>query len=415
LCGEEGCARNGTAPASVKGSIAGVTRRTIVHTVKELKIMRIRERALETAIAAVLLGTGIGAAAQDAPAPILSHGFEQNDGGWQAFPPDGTAAVSLTHDAASVKSGKGALQFSYALKKGAFCLLLLPTPDMILSPAKSIRFWVKADHSTSLACVLQEKDGGRYNAAFSVTKNVWQQVDLSTADFMLDISPTAPKDPDAKLDVDQVEAVGVIDVAQLFVQGDPALAAVFGISEGPRTLFLDDFAVNTTPLAPATTLKNGEGSFDTFARQQVGWIGTGEVQLTKVSGAPLEGVGMAAKYHQAPAKVVGFSRYVPGPALAGATKLSLSAASLRPAKIVVQVEEKGGGKYNTTVELPGNSGRADLTVKFADFKPAQDSKDDNNKLDLDQVVQIVFYDATGLLDNTDGDNTLWINNIKATR
>ena len=77
--------------------------------------------------------------------------------------------------------------------------------------------------------------------------------------------------------------------------------------------------------------------------------------------------------------------------------------------------EKGGGKYNTVVELPGNSGRADLSLNFADFKPAGDSHDDNNKLDLDRIFQLLFLDSTGMADNTDADNTLWINNIKAVR
>src|SRR2546421_583556 len=82
----------------------------------------------------------------------------------------------------------------YELKKGSFCLLLLPTPDMVLSKAQSIQFWVKADHSTPLGFALMEKDGGRYNALFTVPKDGWQRVELSTSDFMLDQSKDAPKD-----------------------------------------------------------------------------------------------------------------------------------------------------------------------------------------------------------------------------
>ena len=229
------------------------------------------------------------------------------------------------------------------------------------------------------------------------------------------MSKDAPKDADGKLDLDQVEALGVADMAQIFVQGDATLAGALGISEGPRKLYLDDFLVNTTVIPPATTLKSGEGSFDTFARPQIGWIPVGEVVVTRVTGKPLGGAGLQAKYHQAPSKIAGISRYVPVDGLTGATKLTLSAASLKPAKIIVQVEERSGGKYNTIIELPGNSGRADLTINFSDLKAAQDSHDDNNKLDMDKVTQIIFLDATGLMDNTDGDNTFWINNIKAVK
>lgn len=346
-------------------------------------------------------------------APLLSHTFEENDGGWQGF--GGSGVVSVTHDAASVKSGKGALQYSYALKKGEVALMLLQTPDMMLAKAKSLRFWIKADHMTPVAIVLQEKDGGRYNAIVSTPKDTWQEVELSTADFALDRSKDAPKDPDGKLDMDQVENIAIADMAQIFVQGDAAFATALGISEGPRKFVMDDFAVNTTMLPPSCTLKNGEGAFDTFARPQIGWISVGEMTVTKVTGKPLEGTGLQAKYHQSPSRVVGLSRFVPLEGLAGATKITLSAASLKPAKILLQVEEKSGGKYNTVMELPGNSGRADLTINFSEFKASDDSHDDNGKLDLDQVTQILFLDASGILDQADADNTLWINNIRAVK
>jgi len=358
----------------------------------------------------------VAALAQDTPAPILNHTFEQNDGGWQGVSmAGGKVSVNLTHDANGVKSGKGALKFDYELKKGDFSLLLLPTPDMVLGKAKSIKFWIKADHSTPIGIALQEKDGGRYSTVFTVQKDTWQQVEVSPSDFALDTSKDAPKDPDGKLDMDAVENAGLIDMAQIFIQGDDAFANVLGISAGPRTFYLDDFTVNTTALVSSATLKNGEGLLDTFARPQVSWIAFGEVQLSHATGKPLEGIGLQAKYHQAPAKVCGFSKFIAPGAMAGATKLMLSAASLKPAKIIVQLEERGGGKYNTIVELPGNSGRADLALNLADFKASQDSKDDNNRLDLDQVTQIIFIDGTGLLDNTDADNTLWVNGIKAAK
>src|SRR5882724_8768578 len=95
-------------------------------------------RAMGAIVCALLLGV-VGAVAQDTPAPLVSHTFEESDGGWQAVGGDGV--VSLTHDAALVKNGKGALQYTYSLRKGEFSAMLLPTPDMLLSKAKSLRFW----------------------------------------------------------------------------------------------------------------------------------------------------------------------------------------------------------------------------------------------------------------------------------
>lgn len=366
-----------------------------------------------SAIACVLVLGVVGAVAQDAPAPLLSHSFEETDGGWQS--PVGSGVISLTHDASSVKSGKGALQFAYSLKKGDFSLMMLSTPDTQWSKAKSVRFWVKADHSTPLAVVLQEQDAGRYTAIFSVPKDTWQQIELSTDDFILDRGKDAPKDPDGKLDLDEVKAISIADMAQIFVQGEPAVATLLGITEGPRKFYLDDFTLNTTALPAAATAKNGEGTIDNFVRPQIGWIALGEVTVGRAAGKPLDGAGLQAKYHQSPSRVCGFLRYLPPDALTGATKLTLSAASLKPAKIVVQLEESTGGKYNTTIELPGNSGRADLAINISDFKEAMDSHDDNGKLDLNKVNQILFMDATGLLDQTDADNTFWLNNVKAVK
>jgi len=314
----------------------------------------------------------LAAVAQDAPKPIVSHSFEENDGGWKSI--GGSGVVSVTHNAADVKSGKGALQFTFDLKKGEFSILVLPTPDMALARAKSLGFWIKSDHSTPFAVVIQEKDGGRFNAMFSAQKDTWQKVELSTADFNLDTGKDAPKDADGKLDIDKAENVGMIDLAWLFVQADPAVATAFGISEGKRTIYVDDFTVSPTPLAPASTIKAGEGSFDTFARPQIAWIALGEVQASRTTGKPLEGPGVQLQYHQAAAKVAGLSRYIPVGSLAGASKIGVSAASLKPAKIILQVEEKGGGKYNTVIELPGNSGRADLTVSLADAQAGRRSQ-----------------------------------------
>lgn len=353
-----------------------------------------------------------GAFAQDA-APILKHTFEENDGGWKGLGP--TAVVSITHDADSVKTGKGALQFAYAVKKGEMNIMLLPTPDGVLARAKTIRFWIKATHNSPITFVLQEKDGGRYNSIFTVPKNKWQLVELSADDFMLDTGKDAPKDPDGKLGMDKVEGVGIADMAQFFAQGDDALMAAFGITAGPRSLYLDDFVVTEEKLAGSSTLKNGEGALDNFARPQICWLATGDVELSKATGKPLEGAGLQVKYHQAAAKVTAFSRSLPKDALTGAARMSFSVASQKPAKLIIQVEEKGGGKYNTMVAVPGNSSLTEPSISFADFKAANDSKDDNNRLDLDQVTQLIILDASGLSDGADADNTLWINNIKVTR
>ncbi len=185
------------------------------------------------------------------------------------------------------KAGKGALQFAYGVRKGELNILSLPTPDGVLAKAKAIRFWIKTDQATPITIFLNEKDGGHYHSTFTTPKDRWQVVELAPADFVLGEGPNDPKDPDNQLDMDQVESVGLIDVAQFFASAEGDFAKLLNVSEGARNLFL------------------------------------------------------------------------------------------------------------------------------AEFTAAQDSKDDNDKLDLDQVKQLVILDVTGWFGGADADNTLWLNNFRA--
>src|SRR5437868_4767653 len=96
--------------------------------------------------AALLLLLPVWAGAQT-PAPLLRQTFEDDAGGGQAMGP--TAKVAVTHEAANVKEGKGALQFDYAVEKGGMNVLLLPTPNGALAKMKSLRFWIKSGQATS--------------------------------------------------------------------------------------------------------------------------------------------------------------------------------------------------------------------------------------------------------------------------
>jgi len=351
--------------------------------------------------------------AQSGTAPLIKHTFEESDGGWTA-PPGSNGKVSITHDAAHVKEGKGALQFDYTLKKGEFGFLVLPTPDGALAKAKSIRFWVQCDSTAPLAVTLQEHEGGRYVAMFTVPKDRWQQVELSPSDFTLSEDQNDPKDPDNKLDMDQVESVGVADAGQIFAQSDsPEVVQLFNLKMGPRTLYLDEFVVSEETLPNAFSAANADVRLDTFVRPQIGWFAAGDVKLSTMTGKPLEGRGLQADYHQAPGKIIGIVRKIPRGKLVGTDKLALDVASLKPAKLMVQVEEKDGGKYKTIVEIPGEKVVRNISVAFSDLKAANDSHDTNDKLDMDQINQLVIVDLSGPVDMADQDNTLWIGNLRA--
>jgi hypothetical protein len=362
---------------------------------------------------AVLAMAAAGASAETAP--LMRHTFEEGVGGWTTLGQSGKVAV--THEPAHVKEGKAALQFDYRIGPDEQSVLLLPTPDGGLAKLKSLRFWVQADHATPLIAMLQEQDGGRYVALFSVPKDQWQQVELSPSDFMLSEGPNDPKDPDNRLDLDRVSAFGIGDMGQFFAQAkEPGLAELLGVKTGPHTLYLDDFAASEEALPEAAASTSGEVNLDTFARPQASWLGIGGVHLSVGPGGGADrGRALRVEYRQVSGKIDAFARRVRRGALAGAERLMLDVASAKPARLVVQLEEADGGKYNTTVEVPGESAVQKLSLKLADFTAAEDSKDTNDRLDLDQINQVVILDATGLADTVDQDNTLRISRLSASR
>jgi hypothetical protein len=362
------------------------------------------------------LALTLSAAAAQTPAPLLKHTFEDGEGGWTGitFPSGMNAKVSITNEAANVKSGKAALKFDYGVNKGEMNALLLATPNGEIAKAKALRLWIKADYTTTLALVLQEQDGGRYVTVFSAPKDQWQQVEVSTADFTLMEGKDDPQDPDSKLDMDQVAAVAIGDFGQFFAQlGDENVAKLLNVQAGQHTLYLDDFTVTEETLPSAFSAVNADVRIDTFARPQLAWIAVGGVKLSKAEGKPLEGPGMKADYRQAPQKIIGIMRNVPRGKMAGTDKLTFTAASTKRTMLVVQVEEKDGGKFNSTVEIPDGSEAKTVSLNFADFNPADDSPVKDRKVKMDLVNQILFIDATGLLGGAEEDNTLWIGGLRA--
>ena len=363
--------------------------------------------------AALALGITMSRA-EETPPSVIEHSFEENIGGWTGF--GASAKVALTKEAGSVKVGKGALQFDYAVKKGEMNMLLLPTGDGTLTKMKSLSFWVKATHSTPLIVTLGEKEGGRYNASAFVPKDTWQKVELATSDFVVATGKDDPKDPNNKLDLDQVENLGISDLSQILAQSeDPNFTKLLNVQTGPHMLTFDEFNVSEKALPDAMTTEKDEVLLDKLIRPQLAWFGFGSAQVSRVTEKPLDGVSVKVDFRQEPNTIMGLARGVKPGALANTKELRFTAASSKLTTLYVQLEESEGGKYNATIELPGNSEKKEFTLVFADFKPSDDSNDANGKLDLDKVQQIIFFDISGLTGAVSQENTLWINSLRATK
>lgn len=346
-----------------------------------------------------------------AQAPLIDNNFDDNEGAWVSLTP--TGKISISHEKEMLQAGKGALRFDYAVKKGEMNVLTQPIENKLLAKAKTIQFWVKCDNSTILTCFLDEKGGGRYMANLTLPKGKWQKVEFAPEDFSLSDGENDPKDPDNKLDMDQVERISIADLAQFFIQADGGLAELFQLKEGARVLLFDEFRVTEAELPKAILQKGEILHLDTLVRPQIAWIGLGAVAMEKMEGKPLEGQGLEFKYRQLSMKPAGVVRAIPLGTLAKATNIVFRAASQHAVRLIVQLEEKGGGKYNAMLEIPEGAKGTDFKVALVDFNPADDSKDSNNRLDPDQIKQILFIDATGFFMQIDKENTLWINALGA--
>lgn len=358
------------------------------------------------AIGALLIATTAVAHAQDAPLP--SNDFEDGQGAWTTYGDNVQAFVEA--DPKSVHGGKNSLGLSYNVGGQGIGALILPTPPGTLRDMKSLRFFLKADAPTTFVVALQEQNGGRYIATFFAPAD-WQEVALSPSDFSLSDEPNDPKDANARLDMDQVEGVGIADLAQIFVAGDARMAEMlFGLKPGAHSFYIDDFALDTKPLAPTEA-----DVLDDFSRPQLGWMRLKGVTLRTTDDGVLKGAALQAEYNSEQGAIIGFAKLLASGKLQNATGLSLRVAATQATTLLVQIEEKSGGKYNATFPVPAGIAPQDVTLNFADFKPGDDSRDNNGQLDPETAKQLLFLDASAMLGQATGEQMLWLNELKATK
>lgn len=360
-----------------------------------------------------------GNAAQ-ALSPIVSQDFENGESVWIAMGP--SATVHITHDAANVKAGKFALQFEYTAGKG-INLALLPLADVPVGGMKTIRFWLKTERATGVAVILSEKDsdGGRYSAVVWSPRQQWQHVELTPADFMLSEGPNDPKDTDGKLDLDLLQAVGVVDIGQMFAAVQPGDAGPIWIDphSGAQTLWLDDFEMlDSAPVGKSAGKADGI-VIDDFARQQLAWLTLGGADLSlDSSGGPLKMRALKASYQQIEGRYVLISRPLGRLDLRKMNRLAFDIASDSPAHLVISLEERSPGaeqgpRYIVDIDVPGGkSDRRELDL--AAFQLDENGpKDANAKLDLDQIKTISIVDVTAASTQETAKNTFWIGDIRA--
>ena len=350
---------------------------------------------------------------------VLNHTFDKDTEGWLTMGTNGS--VKVCRDIGDVKSGAGSLQFTYSFDGKGVNTAILPVGAGRLAEMRRVRFWVKADHDTSLGVILTEKKpgGGDYAAMFWAPKNVWQRVDLGLSDFIANDGPTDPVDSDGKLDPDQVEGFGIVDFASFFNQMPSESPMVVTKKSGTHSLWIDDFEI----LSNVATKTNKPDSVvvDGFDRGFTEWITLGGVNLGISPGDnPVGGPALTASIKTVDGKIALMLRRVHSAEIAGTKRLAFDIAADHEGTFAISIETRKPGagsgqgpRYNFMVYPPDGRKVFRVNVSLADFEhDANSPEDPAGKLEAARIKSIAIGDITALTGGTAGDNKLWIGRIE---
>jgi hypothetical protein len=301
-------------------------------------------------------------------------------------------------EGSTVRSSGAAMAFDYTLAPKRMAILAMHAPAALARSGR-MRFSLKTDHATAMAVLLMEKKpgGGNYMAWFWAPANEWQAVDLTPADFTVTDGPQDPVDADGKLDLDAVETIGILDLAQFFGTLKAAGTVPVRIEDapGPHTLLVDHFDL----LAEA-----GHGS--ALERGFLDWVSPGGMHLKlKESGNPLGGRALEASYEHKDGEFDLLVRRETGRDAAPA-RLSFDIASEHEVTLMLSLEMRkpGGGegpRFTLPIYPPGGREVFHVDVKLADFEGP-------GTFDPKRWRTTAIVDVT----NADEANTIWIANVK---
>jgi hypothetical protein len=320
--------------------------------------------------------------------------------------------VAIGQNATVQKNGP-TTTLDYKVAPGQMGMAVLQVGDGKLAGMTHLRFRVKTDVSTMLAVMLSEKKpGGDYTTIFWAPKGQWQDIDLTPADFMVNDGTKDPKDPDGKLDLDQVQAIALLDAGQLFGQmpADKTPIAIVKLS-GDHKLEWSDYGVVTE------AGKTDQGAvIDDFRRGFLRWFTPGGDLALSKSGNPLGKPALEFRYQQEATKIAALLHPLGQIDLTGRKELSFDISSSRDAHLILALEKQKvngrGPRYNHDFTVAaGQTGH--MSIPFSEFTLADDSPPDPaGRLELNQIRSLNLVDISGMLEGSTGPNTLWIAEVK---
>ena len=324
--------------------------------------------------------------------PLIHDTFERDVDGWRVLTPSYT--LRRTSNQPDVREGAGALELSYVFVDGQFPLVFREVGS--LQGAEGISGWFKASRDGLVVLVISEKeDGERYTLPVYLPAQKWTRVVANLDDFQLaDDSPIKNR----KLDLDNVAAVGFVDILPVFVRGE-TMEYLFGPRSGTNVVWLDEFQI--LERKPARGKMTGAGLVDAFNRPFASWLPLLGITLT-----PSETGGMRVYYKREPNRFYAMLRSVSPGTLAGGRELALQVRAPQEIRLAVGVEETDGEKWQAIIQVPGGNEVADVSARFADMQKSEDSGSADGKLSPEKVKLITLVDLTEAEPETSADFTL---------
>jgi hypothetical protein len=275
-----------------------------------------------------------------------------------------------------------------------------------LGEAKSVRFWLRTTKMAVISVALKETDGSQYQTLLTSPADAWSEVDLGVDRFRL-----APgnKDENSTLDLEQVNWLGVMDITKVM----PGLKS----ADGERTLWLDDFSVDSDPSVSAYS-PDGKLPFilDNFSGNFVPYVAfDGTLTHDKQDGA------LVWQYTgDKPEGAMNFIFATLGPLPAkGPTHLLITLSATRATQlfVVMQEEAREGrdeSRYSTVIGVPASPDFKTYTVPLKDMTlvTADGGTDENGRLDVDQVSALVIGDLEVLNGQQPGPNKIFIDEVQ---
>ncbi|HLH80907.1 MAG TPA: hypothetical protein VKV29_11580 [Chthonomonas sp.] len=376
-------------------------------------------------IALVLLWAGTVSQAQSTA--LFTDAFTEDTAPWTNL---GGGTIAITHQASDLPpNAKGALVFNYTVnpqKQGAnnalpFQVLIRPVKQGTLASLQAIRFQAYSDIGSPFICALSEHQGGRYLQVFWLPPKTWQEITLYPKDFWLSDNKGDPPDPDGKLDLDQIEAIGIVPVSTIlsaFMGTDPQIVGILQPSSGQHTLRLADFEAlsNDTPVPSTPRLPDDEKGvwIDPLNQDAIHWFLIGSQEMQYDPHPPFPDRALAVHYQQGPDRLILLLHDLHRVAMGNTDRIVFQAAAEKGVRLAVSLQMKDGARYFQIVDIPGDSKPTTVSVNIAAMQPAPDSQEAlSHPIDTNQLTTLILADISFLFGQPEQHNTIWIGPVRA--